>query len=188
MRCVLLRRSKQLSTSSGRTLAKCGYRQSQGIHYAAAPHTTDDSTHTDKPNADGKWISNKTIHVIISRTSQLRPFLWGHVFNHSAVCLPTAPQPVPKTVLHTARPSDPAFNSQHLLFSLSSSCSCLRLLSLLPVTPVLTFIFHSITCFYKAVTTQDVTNPVSLPSFFFQRINLLATDFFFFSNFSTLCI
>jgi len=51
--------------------------------------------------------------------------------------------------------------------SLTSSSCCLRLLPRLPVTSIPPSIFHSITCLIrKALPTQDVANPVSLPSFY----------------------
>ena len=64
-----------------------------------------------------------------------------------------------KRVLHRERSS-------------ASSCflyiirSCLRLLPCLPVTSTLYFIFPLVTCFRKAVPTQDITNPVTLLSFY----------------------
>jgi hypothetical protein len=41
--------------------------------------------------------------------------------------------------------------------------SCLRFVPRLSVTTVLPSIFPSTTCFKKAVPTQDMTNPVTLP-------------------------
>jgi hypothetical protein len=81
---------------------------------------------------------------------------------HCVDCLTTGPQSVSERVLHRIWSSSSSFNFQYLLVPLTSSNSCLRLL---PGLPVPSSIFTSITCFYKAVLTQDVTNIVSLPSF-----------------------
>jgi hypothetical protein len=43
-----------------------------------------------------------------------------------------------------------------------SFSSCLCLLPRLPATSIIPSVFPSITCFWMAVATQDVTNPVSL--------------------------
>ena len=45
---------------------------------------------------------------------------------HSAVCLTTGPQLLPKRDLHNVRSGAFSFKSQHNLFSLTSSNSCLR--------------------------------------------------------------
>ena len=68
-----------------------------------------------------------------------------------------------KRVLHTVRSSASPFNFQPPLLSFKSSSSCLFLLPCLPVTSILP-IFPSIVCFSKEVPTQDVTDPISLPS------------------------
>ena len=85
---------------------------------------------------------------------------------HCVDCLTTGPQSVSERVLHRIRSSASSFNFQYLLVSLTSSNSCLRLL---PGLPVPSSICTSITCFYKAVPTQDVTNIVSLPSLYFMH-------------------
>jgi hypothetical protein len=72
----------------------------------------------------------------------------------------TVPQPLPKPVLRTVRSSASSFNFQYPQVSLRSYGSCLRLLPRLPVTSILSF-----NVFQNAVPMQEVTNPVSLPSF-----------------------
>ena len=69
-----------------------------------------------------------------------------HSFIHSAVCLTTGPQPLPRSFLHTVRPSKSSFNMQYPLLSLRSLGSCLPLLPRLPVTSILPSTFPSITC------------------------------------------
>jgi len=64
---------------------------------------------------------------------------------HSAVCLTTGSQPLPKPVLHTLRSSASSFNLQYPFFSLRSFTRCLILLPRLPVTSILHSIFPSIT-------------------------------------------
>ena len=59
-------------------------------------------------------------------------------------------------------------NFQYPVFTLRSPANCLRLLPHLPVTYILSF--NSM--FQKAVPTQDVTNPVNLPSFYCFKIFL----------------
>ena len=57
------------------------------------------------------------------------------------VCLTTGPYPVSKRVLFRVRSAASSFNSQHPLFSLMSSSSCLFLLRSLRVTTIfLTFL------------------------------------------------
>jgi len=62
-------------------------------------------------------------------------------FIHSAVCLTTGPQTLPKRVLHRLRSSASSFNLKCLLFSLRPSSSCLHHLSRLYVTSTLPSIF-----------------------------------------------
>jgi len=80
--------------------------------------------------------------------------------------LSSDPKAVPNQVLHTVRSSASAFNFQYPRFSLRSSSSCLHLLPRLSVTSVFPSYLSFSTVFLKAVPTQDVTNPVSLPSFY----------------------
>ena len=58
------------------------------------------------------------------------------------------------------------FNFRYPPVSLRSWSSCLRLLPRLPITYIFSHLYlYIIDVFCKAVPTQDVTNPVSLPSF-----------------------
>jgi hypothetical protein len=68
---------------------------------------------------------------------------------HSFCSLATGPQTLPMRVLHRVRSSASSFNSQHHLFSLRSSNSCLRLLPRLTVTSIRTSISSSITCYIR---------------------------------------
>jgi hypothetical protein len=79
----------------------------------------------------------------------------GKLFIHSLVCLATCPQPVPKRVLHRVRFSAFSFH----FISLRSCISCLH-----PV-PRPSFYLSSNNVFQKIVSTQNVTNPVSLLSY-----------------------
>jgi len=67
-------------------------------------------------------------------------------------------QPLPKRVLHRLRSGVSPFSVQYPFLSFRISSSCLRLFSRLPVTSSLN------NALQKAVLTQHVTNPVSLPS------------------------
>jgi hypothetical protein len=71
------------------------------------------------------------------------------MFINSVVCLMTSPYTLPKRVLQRVQSSTSSYNFQYLLVSLRSSSSCLRLLSRLPVTYILSFICPSITCFRR---------------------------------------
>ena len=66
-------------------------------------------------------------------------------FIHWVVCLTTGPKPLPKRALHIVRSRDSSFKWEHPLLSLRSSSSFLRLLSRLPVSSILPFIFPAIT-------------------------------------------
>jgi len=61
------------------------------------------------------------------------------------------------------RSSASSFNLQYPLFSLSSYSSCLLFLPCLPATSSLYLSFNNV--LQKTVPTQDMTNPVNLPSF-----------------------
>ena len=69
-----------------------------------------------------------------------------------AVCIATGPHPLLKQFLQKLRSSASSFKFQYLLFSLRLFTSYLRLLPRIPVPSI----FLSITCFYKAVSTQDI--------------------------------
>jgi hypothetical protein len=79
----------------------------------------------------------------------------------------TGPQPLPKRVVHRARSNALSINFQSLLVSLITSISCLSFLPRLPVPYILNSIFFN-GVFQKAVPTQDVTNTVTLSSFYFM--------------------
>ena len=68
------------------------------------------------------------------------------------VCIATGPQPLLKQFLQKLRSSASSFKFQYLLFSLMLFTSYLCLLPRIPVPSI----FLSITCFYKAVSTQDI--------------------------------
>jgi len=70
-----------------------------------------------------------------------------YYFNHSIVYLTTGPKPLPKPVRHWVRSSSSPVSFQDPLFSLKSSSSSLRHLSVLPVTSILLSTFPSVTCF-----------------------------------------
>jgi len=90
----------------------------------------------------------------------------------SAVCLKTDPLPLPKPVLRTVRSNASHFNFRYSLVSLSSSTNCLRLLirlhfpSILSVSDV----------FQNAVSTQCVSNRVSITSFYCMQDVLFLLD------------
>jgi hypothetical protein len=65
------------------------------------------------------------------------------------VCLVAGPQPLSKRVLQTVRSSASSFSFQYPLVFLMTSGSCLYLCPRLTVTPVLSSIFPSITCFRR---------------------------------------
>ena len=92
----------------------------------------------------------------------------------SLICQTTGPKPLPKRFLHTVRSRASSFNSQYPLLSLRSSSNFLRLLPRLPVTSIPPFYLSFNNPLYKAVSTQNVTNPVSLPfTYFMYDIPLL---------------
>jgi hypothetical protein len=75
----------------------------------------------------------------------LRIFRCSVSFIHLAVCLTTGPKPLPKRAHHIVRSRASSFKWECPLLPLRSSSSFLRLLPRLPVTYILSFIFHSIT-------------------------------------------
>ena len=79
-------------------------------------------------------------------------------------CLIPSPQPLQNRVLHTVWSSASSFNFRYPLVSLRSFSSCFRLL---PQLPILYLPLGNV--FYKIVTTQVVTNPVSLLRFILRR-------------------
>ena len=82
---------------------------------------------------------NTTLHHVVAHSQVYR-----HSF-HLVVCLTTGQKPLPKWALHIVRSRASSFKWEYPLLSLRSSISFLRLLSRLPVTSILPFIFPSIT-------------------------------------------
>ena len=72
-----------------------------------------------------------------------------YLFIHSAVCLTTNPEPLPKRVFHTVRSSASSFDFHYPFFSLNSSSSCPSSLPRLSVISILPSIFRSITYFRR---------------------------------------
>ena len=105
----------------------------------------------------GKDVSGKASEVLLS-------------LFHSIACLTTGP----KRVRHRLRSSASCFNFQYPLVSFTASSSCLRLPSRLPVISVPPSTFLHV--FQKTVPTQDVTNPMSLPPFYYMQDIPLLTD------------
>ena len=103
------------------------------------------------------------------------------LFMHSAVCLTTCPQPIPKQVLHRVRSGASPFNSQYPPFSLRSSKSYLLLLPRLRVTYILPFTFPSTACFRKpskgkAVPLQAWSGPEGCRKLRFPDFMTMAQD------------
>jgi len=98
--------------------------------------------------------------------SPLRLFLnggkaWKPSLILSVVCLTTSPQSLPKRVRHRVRSSASSSNLQYSqAHPVSADVFFLVFPSLLPY-----FCLSFSNVFHKAVPTQDVTNPFSLPSF-----------------------
>jgi len=69
-------------------------------------------------------------------------------FTHSAVCLMTGSQPLPKPVLHTLRSSASLFNLHYPLVSLRSLSSCLRLLPRFLITSILQYMWCKVIKLY----------------------------------------
>ena len=103
---------------------------------------------------------------------------------HSAICLTTGPQPLPRRVLHTVRPSASSCNLKYSFFSLRSSISCLRLLPLLPVTSILSSIFPSLTCFKSMFYARcdQYSPPSTFLSYAQYSFPLDCKQFFFISH------
>jgi len=77
-------------------------------------------------------------------------------FIHCAVCRTTAPQPLPKPVLHTVRSSASSSNFQYPLLSLRSSSSCLRLLPRLPTACILPMLYREIIAVCSQIHTKHL--------------------------------
>ena len=87
---------------------------------------------------------------------------------HSAVCLTTGPKPLPKRALYIVRSRTSSFKWEYPLLFLKSSSSFLRLLPRLSVTSIPHFYLSFNNLLQKAVSTQNVTNPVRLPFSYFM--------------------
>jgi hypothetical protein len=105
-----------------------------------------------RPQWPGKYLAtapDSLPHELVLQTAPRsftrRP---APLFIHLLVCLTTGPKPLPKPALHTVRSRASSFRWEYPLLSLRSSSSYQRLLPLLPVTCIHTFIFPSIT-FYR---------------------------------------
>ena len=107
---------------------------------------------------DLKQLEESKIFLLKAEGSKFNKYI------HSTVCPTTGSQPLPKRVLHRVLSS--AFSFENPLLSLRSSSSCLRLLPRLPVTSI-SFTLSFNKALYKAVPTQNVTNPVSIPPSYF---------------------
>ena len=88
-------------------------------------------------------------------------FCPSEVSIHSAVCLTTGPQPLPKPLLHAVRSSPSSVNLQYPVFSWMSSNSWLHISPRLSVTSTLPSIFLSIQCFRRQFPRQ--LWPIHLP-------------------------
>jgi hypothetical protein len=87
-------------------------------------------------------------------------YKWYSLIHRQAVCLTTGPKPLPKRALYTVRSSTSSFNLRYPVFSPRSSSSCICFLSRFPLS-------LSLYLSFSAVPYQEVTSPVSLPSFLF---------------------
>jgi hypothetical protein len=76
---------------------------------------------------------------------------WCRIIVYLAVCLMTGPKPLPKPALHIVRFRASSFRCEYPHHSISSSCSFLHHLPLLPVASIPPFIFPSITCHRRQV-------------------------------------
>jgi len=103
-------------------------------------------------------------------------------FNSGFKGLMIVPQPLPKPVLHTVWSSTSSFTFPYPPLSWRSSCGWLLLLPRRRFTSILPSFFNNV--FYKAVLTQDVTNPLILHIFivlwiFHSFLTLFNTSFIF---------
>jgi len=107
-------------------------------------------------------------YLNISRLTLRIVFVFGiYISFIQVVCLMTGPKPLPKRALHIVRSRASSFKWEYSLLSLRSSSSFLRLLPRLPVTSIPRFIFPYL-ALLKAVSKQNVTNPVRLPFTYFM--------------------
>jgi hypothetical protein len=104
------------------------------------------------------WAYMSTILINMEAETTL---FFSHRHQH-VVCRKTILQPLPQWVLQAVRSSASSFYFQYLFVFLSFSSSRLCLLPSL-LAPLYLSFCH---VFWKAVTTQDVTNQGGLPSFY----------------------
>jgi hypothetical protein len=92
-------------------------------------------------------------------------------FIYNIVCLMRGPLPFSKRVLHRVQSCARVSNS-HIFFTLTSSSGCLHC--------AIFFLSHLSfnSLFYQAVPTQVMTNPVSLPSFYYISMFLSSLNLF----------
>ena len=102
----------------------------------------------------------------------------------------TGPQPLPKRVLHTVRPSAASFNLQYPHVFLRSSNRCLRILPRPPATSVPSSIFPSIMYFRRQFLLFTVCRiflssftPCNTSSFLTRLVQLIFSIFLTFQNF-----
>jgi len=100
------------------------------------------------------------------------------------VCLTTRTQLLPKPFRHILRSSAVSLSFQYPFFSSRSSSSCLHLFTRLPVTSIFSLYPSLNKASMTVVPTQDVTNPVNLPSFYCLYVIPLLLDSlnYFFSH------
>ena len=113
-------------------------------------------------------VHNSPLPVCILRPVQSFP----HPFMHSFCCLSCGRSTAfPKRVVHRVQSSAASFNFQCRLFSLRSFSSCVVFFLSRRLYPSLCLSFSNV--FQKAVPTQDVTNPVTVPFYCVQDVSLL---------------
>jgi len=111
-----------------RLITSCSYGQSTETapNQQLACHTADNSV----ASAAAQWLKMPPTQQCC-RWHKMSKNKYIYV-----VCLTTAPQPLPKRVLHRVTSSASSFNFQYLLVSLRWSSSCLCLLPLLSITSI----------------------------------------------------
>jgi hypothetical protein len=111
------------------------------------------------------------------KSSEITKFSQTSTVVHSRVCLTVGPQPLPKPVLHGVKSSASSFNFQCLPFSLRSSSSCLPFLPRLTVTCIHFLYISFNNVLPKAVSTQNVSNPVSPSLVLFRMFHSSLTQY-----------
>ena len=125
----------------------------------------------------GMWRYNhaKAVNISEQNVQDVQiPVPWGHVagrncpHHHPTVCVLSCPQPPPQSVQHTVHSSAFSCSFQYpISFMSPSSCCHSPFPASHPFYPSFYLSFSN--SFYKPVPTQDVTNPVSLPFFFYMQ-------------------